>query len=203
MRARRLAPLLLLVSLAACSGLRRDGARPPVRDVAAAVAVDAYRSGLDLLEVVAWRAPKLVLLELPAWLFYEAPRSLLLAASGDRTKVEAGIERLRAGGEPEEMVETVTDLRELTGLPMEDAAAWLAWWETAKDRPESAWKADLADRCIADLRSDDFLVRQQADDRLRALSGIDAGFDAKAPEEERLAAIGRWTAWRDELGGSE
>jgi hypothetical protein len=188
--------LLLLGPWLACSGLRRDGARPPARDVAAAVAVDAYRSAGDFLEALFIRTPKLVFVEIPSWLFYHGPRSLWLSASSTRTRVEAYLSVLAGDATAEEQVAAVTALRELTGLPIEDEAEWRRWWETAKDRPEEAWTGDFADRCIEDLQGDDYLLRQEADDRLRALSGIDVGYDAKASEAERDEALGRWREWR-------
>ena len=66
----------------------------------------------------------------------------------------------------------------------------------------AAWRTDHVARCLEELASDDFFVRQAADDRLRALSGRDVGFDAKAPETERTAAIERWRAWARGDGGS-
>jgi len=199
---RRAIGVLILVGagcLAACSSTRVPP-RPPLHHAAAAIAVKVGRSMVDLAEVVAWRAPRLLLWELPGWLFYRGPRDLVLALSPRSERVAALVESLGEGSE-EARLETATELRELTGLPLEDAAAWRAWWKGAASRPEDRWVPDFADACLADLSSEDFLVRQAADERLRELSGRDVGYDAKGSAAEREAGVAKWRTWRVETYG--
>jgi hypothetical protein len=166
----------------------------------ASVAITVGRSLVDLAEVIAWRAPKLLLVELPAWLFYHGPRSLA-GALASRSERVAGLIASLEEEDDEGRLAAVEELRELTGLPLEDAAAWRAWWETAAERSPDRWLGDFVDRCLSDLEDEDFLVRQEADERLRTLSGIDVGFDAKGPEDERAEGVTRWREWRREHVG--
>jgi hypothetical protein len=198
-RAIAVAVLLGAGGLAACSSTRVPP-RPPIHHAVAAIAVKVGRSMVDMAEVVAWRAPKLLLYELPGWLFYRGPRDLVLALSPRSERVAALVEALGEGSE-ETRLETVTELRALTGLPLEDAAAWRAWWRGAADRPDDRWAADFADACLVDLESEDFLVRQAADERLRDLAGRDVGYDAKGSAKDRQTGVERWKAWRAETYG--
>jgi hypothetical protein len=187
--------LLIAVLLVGCSGLRRDGTRPPVEKVAAAVAIDWARSMVDLVEVVFVRAPKAVLVDLPLWAFHDVPRSLI-AQSSVSGQVAMLLEDLRDDAREEVRVAAGRALRQLTGLPIEDAVGWRAWWRGAGSRPPEAWRGDLADTCIADLQSDDYLARQDADARLRALSDTDVGYDPKGTSGEIATGAERWRAWR-------
>ncbi len=198
----RLRALILILgcALTACATNRPAGPRAPLPHAAAAVAVTVGRSLVDLVEVVAWRAPKLLLYELPDWLITEAPDQVAFLFASTPARVEALIEDLRSDDD-ETKLESVARLRGLTGLPIEDADAWRAWWANASNRAESHWRSDFADASLAALDDTDFLVRLQADVHLRALSGVDVGYDPKGPANERAEGMRRWHAWRATLDG--
>jgi len=201
----RILILLLTCGIAACATDRPAGPRAPLHHATAAVAVTVVRGLVDLGEVVVWRAPKLLLYELPAWLITGAPESIALALSGRRERVEALIAALPESDE-EERLRSVARLKEMTGLPLPDVDAWRAWWAHASGRPEDRWRPDFADACLTELESDDFLTRQDADERLRALSGTSMGYDPKGSDEERAEGVRRWLAWRatlDAPGGDD
>ena len=80
--------------LAACSSNRPAGPRAPLHHAVAAIAVKVGRSMVDLAEVIVWRAPKLILYELPSWLFYHGPKRLALALSSKVERVGALIASL-------------------------------------------------------------------------------------------------------------
>ncbi len=201
--AARLRILMLVLASAPMMGCATDrpaGPRAPLHHATAAVAVTVVRGLADLVEVVVWRAPKLLLYELPAWMITEAPGQIALAVAGRRERVEALIDGLDEDDE-ETRLRSVARLKELTGLPLPDVAAWQAWWAGASGRPEERWRSDFADACLTDLDSDDFLTRQDADERLRALSGRTMGYDPKGSEAERAEGARRWRAWRTTLDG--
>ena len=60
--------------------------------------------------------------------------------------------------------------------------------------------AGAVDDLIRQLSSDDVLIRVAAIDALEAITGQRLGFEADAPEADRVAAVADWLDWRDREG---
>ncbi|MEL7368189.1 MAG: hypothetical protein AAFN74_04700 [Myxococcota bacterium] len=65
---------------------------------------------------------------------------------------------------------------------------WRAWWSKNRHRSRIEWLLD-------GLASKDASLRQSASDELKAVTGIDLGFDGNAPRRQREEARQRWLKW--------
>lgn len=68
---------------------------------------------------------------------------------------------------------------------------WNQWWAKNQGLSRIAW-------LIEGLASKDELLRRSADDELRAVTGLDMGYDDTAPKRERDEARQRWVKWWQE-----
>lgn len=65
---------------------------------------------------------------------------------------------------------------------------WRAWWTKNRGRSRLAWLVD-------GLASKDEELRRSAAEELRAVTGLDMGFDETAPKRQREEARQRWVQW--------
>lgn len=65
---------------------------------------------------------------------------------------------------------------------------WRAWWNKHGSKSRIAW-------LVEGLASKDALLRKSAAEELRAVTGLDMGFDADAPKRPREEARQRWASW--------
>lgn len=68
------------------------------------------------------------------------------------------------------------------------AKKWLAWWESHRRLPRVEWLLEALDAADAELR-------RAAADELRALSGIDPGYQESGAKRARDDAKRRWAEW--------
>ncbi len=65
---------------------------------------------------------------------------------------------------------------------------WRNWWTKNKDKNRIAWLVD-------GLSSKDTNIRRSAAEELRAVTGLDMGYDEDAPRKQRDEARNKWTRW--------
>lgn len=65
---------------------------------------------------------------------------------------------------------------------------WRAWWSKNQDRSRIAWLIDGLSAKDADLR-------KGSAEELRAVTGLDLGYDDDAPKKQREEARQRWVQW--------
>ena len=144
-----------------------------------------------------WDVPVFVLYRVPKLVFWDGPAALVDSLRTDRGRIDAAIEKLRdpSGLSIEREREIFSELERLTGLAFADRSDWIAWWGDNKERPRSTWRAGFVENAFVLLASDDYWPRLVGADRLRRVSGIDPGYDAKASAIERQAAAEAWQKW--------
>jgi HEAT repeat protein len=110
----------------------------------------------------------------------------LLGLLRDVTAVPALIELLEVRG----LGDVAEDaLAEITKQRLDgNARRWRAWWLRNERRPRLAW-------LVEGLGGSDAGLRRSAADELRALTGLDLGYDEDAPKRAREEARQRWVRW--------
>jgi len=70
---------------------------------------------------------------------------------------------------------------------------WRAWWAKNESRSRIAWLVD-------GLAAKEVELRKSAAEELRAVTGLDMGFDENAPKRQRDEARQRWIDWWTQQG---
>lgn len=178
---------LLLSLLAGCSA--RATAEEELLAGASDTAYAVKEGGRTIFYVV----PRFVFWEAPNALLYDVPRSILLALRGNRAKVAAAIARLEGPDVSlEEEIVLSNELRDLTGLPIHSAERWREWWKDHERVPEREWRELFVERALEDLVASGYFVRAAAIEDLKAMYGVELGYDPKAPRPAVEAAALRW-----------
>ncbi|MBI1849227.1 MAG: hypothetical protein HYR85_02675 [Planctomycetes bacterium] len=163
-------------------------------------------AGVYVLEGVTflfWDVPVFVLYRVPKLVLWDGPTALVQSLRSNRGRIDAAITELR--DRPMSSIEGEREifsrLESLTGLVFTDRDEWIAWWNESRDRPPDTWRSGFVENALSLLSNDDYWARLVGADRLRRISGIDPGYDAKATEAERSRAADVWRNWwRREVG---
>ncbi|MBK6688397.1 MAG: hypothetical protein IPG45_28245 [Deltaproteobacteria bacterium] len=75
-----------------------------------------------------------------------------------------------------------------------NAKKWRAWWQKNQSRSRIAW-------LVEGLSAKEPELRKSAAEELRAVTGLDLGYDDDAPRRQREDARLRWVAWWQEQEG--
>ncbi len=138
----------------------------------------------------AWVAPYDVLETCWALLFLRrsVPRPRPAATPGAADEVRGGLGRLDRVDE--HAARTLVVRASMLAASASDAGARTKWYETiAAAGPRAA-------RCLlVALNADDVPTRAAASAALTAITAVDLGFVADAPDADREAAVARWEAW--------
>lgn len=177
---------LLLLAYAGCAS--SDSARDEIivgtAETADFVGTASRRLFYELPVMLLWEAPKAV--------FYELPRSGIIALGGRRARVEDLLDQLAASPGPEREFAVSEHLQDLTGIPIRSGSAWLAWWEAYIDVPPDDWLPTFVNEQVGLLGSHDYFTRASSIAALRTLYGIDLGYDPKADGASIAAGAARW-----------
>ena len=69
-----------------------------------------------------------------------------------------------------------------------NAKKWRAWWQKNQDKSRIAWLID-------GLMAKESALRKSAAEELRAVTGLDMGYDDDAPKRQREESRQRWIEW--------
>jgi hypothetical protein len=73
---------------------------------------------------------------------------------------------------------------------------WRAWWTKNQDKSRIAWLID-------GLMAKESSLRRSAAEELRAVTGLDMGYDDDAPKRQREESRQRWIEWWSKQGSSQ
>ena len=74
------------------------------------------------------------------------------------------------------------------------AKKWRAWWTKNHDKSRIVWLID-------GLNAKDPALRKSAAEELRAVTGLDMGYDDDAPKRQREESRQRWLDWWNQQNG--